>query len=247
MNGKVLKDIIKSTGVEQTEVAKKLGLTPQGLNSKLNAASVKTDFLQKVGIAINKTVEQIMQDAVALEANGVPKKQTGRDIAAQKAFGGRQQRGILAVPVKAQAGYARMLGDDFAILMDQLERIAIPNFPYDGEEFRAFEVEGDSMEYVNEQGHIAGIPSGMWVVGQRVPQEDWAENLARFRIHVIVFARQILIKRILQDNSTEIILHSDNDLYPQERRALEDVKEIWYVVRKLDWDMPPPRRIEINV
>lgn len=175
-----------------------------------------------------------------------PSKTTGDQLRQQKVLG-RQQKGILAVPIKAQAGYARMLHDDYSVLIDQLERLVIPNFPYDGEDFRAFEVEGDSMEYVNEGGQIDGLPSGMWVVAQRVPQEDWRDNLSKYRVHVVVFARQIVIKRILQDNPDEIILHSDNPAFQQERRSLADVQEIWYVVRKMDWNMPPPRRIEIAV
>jgi hypothetical protein len=151
------------------------------------------------------------------------------------------------VPITAQAGYSRMIGDDIEYKLTDLERTIIPDFPYDGDDFRAFQVEGDSMEYVNENGKIDGLPSGMWVLGQRVPQEDWQENLALYRIHIVVFPRQVFVKRLLQDNPNQIILDSDNDMFPQERVDLSEVKEIWYVVRKLDWNMPPPRRKEINV
>lgn len=180
------------------------------------------------------------------QQSGTPAKTTGEQLRQQK-IQGRQQKGIIMVPIGAQAGYSRAMHDDYALLVDQLERMTIPDFPYDGDEFRAFQAEGDSMEFVNKFGMVDGIPSGMWVMTQRVPQEDWAKNLQLYRIHVVVFQRQIVIKRILQDNPNEIVLHSDNPLYPQERKSLEDVKEIWYVVRKLDWNMPPPVRIEINV
>lgn len=225
------------------DVYREMGISSATLYNYFNMAILDPSIKAAAAKALGRPVAEIFTNSI----ESSPNKVTGADLRLSKALNGRTQKGILAVPIKAQAGYARMLHDDFAVFMDQLDRVIIPDFPYDGDDFRMFQVEGDSMEYVNENGRVAGLQNGIWVVGQLVPQEDWRENLSLYRVHVIVMARQCLIKRVLQDNPDEIILHSDNEeMHPQERIKLADVKEIWYVVRKLDWDMPPPRRIEIR-
>lgn len=250
--GEILRMWLKYKKISQAAAAEKLGIARQTLSVYLGqyepdpkfvslVEKVWPDFDEEYPLGDNSTMAESIVEEPA------PHKLTGKAISNRKAFEGRQQKGILAVPIAAQAGYTRMMGDDFAMFAHELDRVYLPGFPYDGDNFRLFQVEGDSMEYVNETGQIAGLQSGFWVVGEAVPSEDWQKNLRPYRIHVVVLAREILIKRILQDNEDEIVLHSDNELYEQFRVRLEDVKEIWYVVRKLDWNMPPPRRIEIKV
>jgi hypothetical protein len=41
---------------------------------------------------------------------------------------------------------------------------------------------------------------------------------------------------------------SDNEeFYPQFTMKKSEIKELWLVKRKIDWDMPPPKRFEIKV
>lgn len=54
MTGEEIKNIIKSRGMNLATVAKGLGTSPQNLNNRLNAKSVKLDFLQSVMDVINK-------------------------------------------------------------------------------------------------------------------------------------------------------------------------------------------------
>ena len=58
MTGKELKTKILEAGFELKKVAESLGITPQDLNSKLKAQSIKTDFLTKIESVINKSVHQ---------------------------------------------------------------------------------------------------------------------------------------------------------------------------------------------
>ncbi len=54
MTGEEIKNIIKSRGMNLATVAKHLGTSPQNLNNRLNAKSVKLDFLQSVMDVVNK-------------------------------------------------------------------------------------------------------------------------------------------------------------------------------------------------
>ena len=53
MTGEEIKNIIKSRGMNLATVAKHLGTSPQNLNNRLNAKSVKIDFLQSIMDVIN--------------------------------------------------------------------------------------------------------------------------------------------------------------------------------------------------
>ncbi|WP_459212456.1 hypothetical protein [Aquimarina rhabdastrellae] len=56
MTGEFLKEKIKSTGFQQVEVASRLGITPQSLESKLKSKDIKVSFLLEVARALNKNI-----------------------------------------------------------------------------------------------------------------------------------------------------------------------------------------------
>lgn len=60
MTGKWLRANIKESGFELKKVAELIGITPQDMNSKLKASSLKADFIEKVAKAINKDVYGLM-------------------------------------------------------------------------------------------------------------------------------------------------------------------------------------------
>ncbi|MFA6058911.1 MAG: LexA family transcriptional regulator [Taibaiella sp.] len=178
----------------------------------------------------------------------VDKKESFREIDRirnEKLFSDKP-KGVIAVPIKAQANYTKHFDD--TVYQSELDRIYFPNSPYDGDNYRFFQVEGDSMEYIDETtGKVSGIEDQSWVLAEKVPKEDWKENLRLYYVYVIITKNRITLKRILQDNPNEIVLHADNELYGQERIPLNEVLEIWIFRRKLDWSAPPPRRIQIKV
>lgn len=53
MTGEEVKNIIKSRGMNLATVAKHLGTSPQNLNNRLNAKSIRIDFLQSIMDIIN--------------------------------------------------------------------------------------------------------------------------------------------------------------------------------------------------
>ena len=56
MTGQEVRDIIKSEGLKMTEVAEKLNITPQTLNSRLNAKNVNIEFLNELCKLIGKDI-----------------------------------------------------------------------------------------------------------------------------------------------------------------------------------------------
>lgn len=218
------------------QFAKRIDKSRQYMSAAMNNKEVLTQHvIDRVKLIYEKEYIEY------LEYLGSPEIEKIR----QKKINGRTPKGVVAVPIKVQAGYSKNI--DNPVFEKDLERIYFPNSPYDGDDYRYFQMEGTSMEYVDENGKPAGLPDGTWILAERVPQEDWQSNLRKYYVHVVVTTDRLTIKRILQDNDTEIVLHADNDEYGQERLPLSEVREIWIFKRKLDWNAPPPRKIEINV
>lgn len=165
-------------------------------------------------------------------------KPTGEDLRRKKAFGdGSVEEGLGFVPVLAQAGYSQHYLD--ATYLNELEQVKIPNMPFRGDRYRVFEVSGDSMEPT--------LKEHFYVVGERVAQEYW-DSTAQFYIYVVVTIDRIMIKRLYRADSESFILISDNEeFYPQFRLKKSEINELWLVKRKIDWDMPPPKRFEIKI
>lgn len=75
MTGKDIRRRIEKIGVPYNEVAERLGISPQALNSRLNAADVKVTFLEEVARAINKPLYWLLEDESLLdEANVVSER-----------------------------------------------------------------------------------------------------------------------------------------------------------------------------
>src|SRR5690606_20009696 len=123
------------------------------------------------------------------------------------------------------------------VFVDELEVMHIPHLPFQGERYRVFEVSGDSMEpTLKEHFHV---------VAERVEPEYW-NSTAQYYIHVIVTEDRIMIKRLFQKSEQEWVLISDNEeFYPQFLLPRRDVREPRLVKRQIDWEVPPPRQLEI--
>lgn len=116
----------------------------------------------------------------------------------------------------------------------------VPNMPYRGDRYRVFEVSGDSMEPT--------LKEGFHVVAETVAPEYW-NSTAQFYIYVVVTVDRIMVKRLYrkEDNESFVCISDNEEFYPQFLLPRSEIKELWLVKRKIDWEMPPPKRFEITV
>jgi len=148
-----------------------------------------------------------------------------------------EEDGIVYVPIAAQAGYSNRYHDPLYIY--NLEKTSLPGFPYKGERYRVFDVKGDSMEPTYKEGYH--------LVCERIEQDQW-HQIANFYIYVIVLESDILVKRLFRKDAENFVAISDNEeYYPQFLIPVKDIKELWLVKRKIDWEMAPPRKFEIKI
>lgn len=69
MNGEFIRQKIKDAGFQLVDVAKKLNISPQNLESKLKTNDVKVNFLIEISNSINKSIYYFLKD---LDQNQLP-------------------------------------------------------------------------------------------------------------------------------------------------------------------------------
>ncbi len=142
---------------------------------------------------------------------------------------------IVFVPYAAQAGYPNQFHDP--VYMQNLPTFNLPDVRFQTGTHRCFEVSGDSMEPT--------IFAGEQVVCSFVEQDNWYNSIKSNYVYVIVSQSGIIIKRVVNNISTdqELLIRSDNSFYDAFTIPVEDVKEVWLVTHKISPFMPSPSNI----
>ena len=150
-----------------------------------------------------------------VETSLLPTRKSTQILTITVGLDGREN--IELVPVPAQAGYIRQFNE--AVFLEQLRQYRIPGFEHGT--FRAFEVQGDSMEPTINHADI--------VIGSFV--EEW-RLLEPGAIYVVVTRESVMLKRITEritDPDAEIMLHSDNPSVPDYPLDVADIQQLWRV------------------
>lgn len=145
---------------------------------------------------------------------------------------------IVAVDVKAAAGYVRNHTEPK--FFSKLPAFKFPGARFRNGTFRAFEIEGDSMEET--------LRPGDWVITRFI--DDFG-SIKEGYIHVILLKDSIVVKRVLNRVSErgKLVLISDNEDYRPYEVEAGDVREIWRLVCKITFDFTNKRsdlQVQIN-
>jgi phage repressor protein C with HTH and peptisase S24 domain len=207
----------------QEELAEMIGVSTRSIQNYISGGS--SPHL-KTGRKIDEIYAKLLETTETKPYQRKPKIDTDPEL-----------EGVTFVPIAAQANYALHYTD--TLFLNQLEKVYIPGFPYRGSHFRIFEVAGDSM--------LPTFKEGYHVVTEFIEPAFW-HTLANYYVYVVVTETRVMLKRLYRKNEHEFVLISDNeDFYPQFLLKVEEIREIWFVKRKLDWEMSPPKRFEIKV
>ncbi len=196
-----------------------LNYTPQSWSKILNGErSVTLELIRKATIIYNVNPTYLF--------TGVGNKfiNTEESVVAV-AVDDNDNEKILHVPVTAKAGYNEQYND--TVYLEDLESYSLPLKYFNSGTFRSFEVEGDSMEPVLQQGEI--------IVCSYVDQSLWEYNVKSGYVYVVVTDRDVLVKRVqnrLKEEKT-IELESDNPDYPPIILDAGEIREMWIVKLKI--------------
>lgn len=197
--------------------------------------SFKHKAAEVLGIPVNQIFGGLYNNPSA--AYG---RTSGDELRMRRAFGDSstdRYDGLSVVPIMAQAGYSKHYLDP--TFVGELEQMKLPNMPFKGDRYRVFEVSGDSMEPT--------LKEHFYVIGEHVDPDYW-NSTAQFYIHVVVTEDRIMAKRLYRkdDGETFVLISDNEEFYPQFTLNKKEIKELWLVKRKIDWEMPPPKRFEIT-
>lgn len=71
MTGQELKQKLRDSGVNLAQLAEKLNITPQGLNSRFLVKSVKLEYLEEINAALGKNIFPVGQETLS-DGAGIP-------------------------------------------------------------------------------------------------------------------------------------------------------------------------------
>jgi phage repressor protein C with HTH and peptisase S24 domain len=223
--GEVLNRWLREQGMSAIGLSNMLGVTRSNVYYHLKQDKIADEFknrLVKAGYTIpGLNVRSLNIDTVHGQVN----KSNARAI-------NLTEDQIMHVPLvnkHAQAGYTQGYGDH-----EYIETLPTIPFPVDRQykgTYRAFEVSGDSMDIDARRYYKAGDI----VLGREIGQQQWGDKLHinRYSFVIVHKTEGILIKEIARhDVSTGIItLHSLNEFYDDYDVSLDDVAQIYNVVK----------------
>ena len=132
----------------------------------------------------------------------------------------------MLVPLAVQAGYPTLCNE--AVYLQDMKSYELPGFEYG--EYRAFEVDGDSMHPTFRHRDI--------VVCKHV---DRLDLLKPDECYVIVTLENLLLKRIpavITDRRGMFELHSDNPAFKPYKLPVADLQQLWIVRGYLSTNIP---------
>jgi phage repressor protein C with HTH and peptisase S24 domain len=237
----ILRKARESKGWTQSDMAEKLGIGLR-MYQKIEDGQFpkyKTENVRRIDELLGTSLYALIYETPeeGKDEQNVP-HETFLEKRRNKKLNNNDRLMVPFLPVKAQAGYVRVL--DQISFMETMEKYQLPpGIDPTGAVWRYFEVEGDSMEPEIREGDL--------VLATQVPRVDY-ENIRNFHVHIIVTNDRILIKRVVCTNPLEWVLISDNEeRYRQQLISVDDVKEVWVLRRLISSKVPPPKRFEIKV
>ena len=146
-----------------------------------------------------------------------------------------EEERIIHVPEPAQAGYAGEKAEPAFIR--GLPTFSLPDFKYQSDTHRSFDVAGDSMEPTLFEGDK--------VVCSFLEPGLWESAIKNNYVYVVVTRADVLVKRLVNNIRTDrsIEMHSDNDFYKPFSIPIGDVRELWYARVRISPFLPSPQKI----
>lgn len=224
MNGDFLRKKIENTGFQLVDIAEKLNISPQDLQSKLKAKDVKVSFLQNLAQAINKNVyffldddektkdvENVTEENSNINGNNFSNKQNVQKLLPnenelsiieeqQNTSNESKQTGVPLIPIDAMAGFGR---GSTQVMDYDTQLYIVPEFT---------ELKVDFMIRVKGSSMYPKYNSGDLVACKKLNINDLFFQWNK--VYVLDTEQGALIKRIKKaTDGDHILLVSDNNSY----------------------------------
>jgi phage repressor protein C with HTH and peptisase S24 domain len=244
--GEKFKSFLSKRGINVNTAAEMLDVSRQAVYLYFKTTSLKRETVNKILDAFKVSESEIWGtsnprlEAIPLHISADPHDHENDGSRFEELPDGTLRMRIPVVPHRAFAGYMRGFRDPE--YYEDLEYISIDVFKQHRAHYLAFEVRGDSMTTLEPEFFRRSIFDGVKVVGRELARHQWAYKLHthNYDAWVIVHKTEgILIKQITNHDVEKgvITIHSlnpDKNQYPDQDLYLDDVEQIFNVVKKID-------------
>lgn len=230
MDGLKVKKKLLDSGFQLNEIADKIGITPQDLQSKLRSKDLKTSFLIEISNAINKSVYFFINDSsvkpkiqenshvesVKKSVKNTENTKSTKKLTLSETPTEKESAGIPLIPIEAMAGW----GTGEVQVMDyEMGLYKVPEFDNIKVDFM-IRARGSSMyPKYNSGDTLACLKVELGVFFQ------WN------KVYVLDTSQGAMVKRIKKsDKENHILCVSDNPNYDPFDLPLEDLYAIALVV-----------------
>lgn len=235
MKGIEVKEKLIKAGFSMADVARLMDETPQNLNSMLRADDIKTGTLDRIALAVNKSVyffyNNELEDMgiVSEERSDVKYNKNNQFISV-----GNDSLQMLVPLIDSYAYAGYLSGFSESEYIENLPKIPVFVSKEHRGVYRAFKVKGDSMDDESKRA----ICEGDIAVGRKIEKDYWKSKLHinAWDSFVIIHEDGIVIKNVIEhDVETGVIscrsLNEDKSFYPDFKLHLSNVYEIFNVVQ----------------
>jgi phage repressor protein C with HTH and peptisase S24 domain len=223
-----IKALLDFLDITQQEFAKQIEISQSAVSQLLNGrTTMSLETLEKISNTYDVDCNWLVTGKGDAFKKGGTITRTGPDILSVT-IERNNQPVVALVPVKAQAGYAAGRVD--TQYMEDLPTVTIPSPQFRNGTFRAFEVEGASMEPTLYKSDI--------IICRFVEDIRWMRDMY---LYVVVVQGDVLVKRIynrIRKDGTVILL-SDNNFYPPMTLNADEIVEAWGVEARITSHFPP--------
>lgn len=220
--GQVIKDLLKTKGLNQRQLAELLGISPQAvtdwIKGRANPDIRKLPELAKIlGTTVDELLPSIGQSQG--QSNSLPRRIL---VDISKA---------VQLPLISVKGQANVIGHSLEgcqlKFIEDYYQLYLPDIELDADKHVIIEIAGDSMEPdIKNRAKVLGEHVG----GQNIKYESNG-------VFAVLYADRFVVKRIKTNDIIEkgrLVLHSDNDRYGPMTIDANDIKCIWKILRIVD-------------
>jgi len=231
--GSNIKYLRKKKGLTQDELAKNIGVNRAMIGSyEENRAVPKLSVLKDLAYFFNISIDDLAKLKLWEESHNFQSDHVAGSslrILTTKVNTDNKEL-ITTVPIQASAGYKNGYSDPEYI--SDLPHFSLPLHELSQERsYRVFQIKGDSME---------PIKSGSYIICEYIL--NWDEIQDGTTYIVISKDEGIVYKRLYNkiQESSEIILKSDNKDYDDYSLKTEEIHEIWKALGFISFELPEP-------
>ena len=239
-----IKFLRKYSGLTQEDFADKIGVKRSMIGSyEEDRAIPKLSVLQDIANYFSITIDYLINIKLNndlypdIQDNDLSTYTKGNNLRVVSTVVNKEDKELITtVPIQASAGYTKGYADSGYI--EELPHFSMPLIELSKDRtYRIFQIKGDSMEPVK---------SGSYIICEYLL--NWGAILNGKPYILITKYDGIVYKRLYNkiNETSEIVLQSDNPEYQTYSINVENVFEIWKALGFISFDLTEPKELDTN-